>query len=429
MYIFTVHTNVITLNTDYMIGVTTAIMQDYRIKRKDNTYAIKLRVTFNRLQKYYPLGVHLTPEEWEKTQQPNPRKEHKANQLFFNKIEQRAISVIKELEPFTFQSFEKKFNQKAAPKKDVFFLLQEYNEELARQERLTTAESYRSALKSFKQFTGDARKTRLMLAEITPEWLNRYEKSMLDNGSSLTTIGIYLRNLRTILNKAIEEGNLAREFYPFGKHKYQIPAGKNIKKALTINNIKKIYEYQATTPAEEKAKDLWLFSYLCNGANVKDIAKLQYKNITLKNITFIRSKTERATKSNQKAITIVLLPEIQAIIDKWGVVPKDQETYVFDIISEPDSPQAVLTKIKQATKTINKYMDRIGLSLGIDFKLTTYSARHSFATVLKRSGAPIEFISESLGHKDLRTTENYLDSFEDEIKESFQKKLLDFKNK
>ena len=412
-----------------MIGVTTAIMQDYRIKRKDNTYAIKLRVTFNRLQKYYPLGVHLTPEEWEKTQQPNPRKEHKANQLFFNKIEQRAIGVIKELEPFTFQSFEKKFNQKAAPKKDVFFLLQEYNEELARQERLTTAESYRSALKSFKQFTSDARKTKLMLAEITPDWLNRYEKSMLDNGSSLTTVGIYLRNLRTILNKAIEEGNLASEFYPFGKHKYQIPAGKNIKKALAINNIKKIYEYKAATPSEEKAKDLWLFSYLCNGANVKDIARLQYKNITLKNITFIRSKTERATKSNQKAITIVLLPEIQSIIDKWGVAPKDQETYVFDIISETDSPQVVLTKIKQATKTINKYMDRIGLSLGIDFKLTTYSARHSFATVLKRSGAPIEFISESLGHKDLRTTENYLDSFEDEIKESFQKKLLDFNNK
>ncbi|OYX08653.1 MAG: hypothetical protein B7Z16_18990, partial [Algoriphagus sp. 32-45-6] len=52
--------------------------------------------------------------------------------------------------------------------------------------------------------------------------------------------------------------------------------------------------------------------------------------------------------------------------------------------------------------------------------------RHSFATVLKRSGAPTEFISESLGHKDLRTTENYLDSFEDNVKESFQKQLLNF---
>ncbi|MFN5432775.1 MAG: tyrosine-type recombinase/integrase, partial [Cyclobacteriaceae bacterium] len=66
------------------------------------------------------------------------------------------------------------------------------------------------------------------------------------------------------------------------------------------------------------------------------------------------------------------------------------------------------------------------LTLGVN--LTTYAARHSFATVLKRSGAPTEFISESLGHKDLRTTENYLDSFEDNVKESYQKQLLNFKN-
>ena len=71
-------------------------------------------------------------------------------------------------------------------------------------------------------------------------------------------------------------------------------------------------------------------------------------------------------------------------------------------------------------------MKRIGKGLGIDSKLTTYSARHSFATVLKRSGAPIEFISESLGHADLRTTETYLGSFEDSTRESFQKQLLNF---
>jgi site-specific recombinase XerD len=58
--------------------------------------------------------------------------------------------------------------------------------------------------------------------------------------------------------------------------------------------------------------------------------------------------------------------------------------------------------------------------------LTTYVARHSFATILKRSGAPTEFISESLGHKDLRTTENYLDGFENATKQHFAKALLNF---
>ena len=84
-----------------------------------------------------------------------------------------------------------------------------------------------------------------------------------------------------------------------------------------------------------------------------------------------------------------------------------------------------MAKIKQATKTINKYCKRIGEELEIETKITTYTARHSFATVLKRAGAPIEFISESLGHKDLKTTENYLDSFENETRQVYQRKLLD----
>ncbi len=71
-------------------------------------------------------------------------------------------------------------------------------------------------------------------------------------------------------------------------------------------------------------------------------------------------------------------------------------------------------------------MKRIGAELGFEAKVTTYVARHSFATVLKRSGASVEFIRESLGHKDLKTTQNYLDSFEHSVKENFQKQLLNF---
>ena len=107
-------------------------------------------------------------------------------------------------------------------------------------------------------------------------------------------------------------------------------------------------------------------------------------------------------------------------------VPGFNDVFIFGFINNTDTPERCNIKIKQATKTINKYMVRIGIKLEIDIKLTTYSARHSFATVLKRSGAPIEFISESLGHKDKKTTENYLDSFEDHTKLEYQKKLLDF---
>ena len=69
-------------------------------------------------------------------------------------------------------------------------------------------------------------------------------------------------------------------------------------------------------------------------------------------------------------------------------------------------------------------MKRIGADIGYDKPLTTYAARHSFATILKRSGAPLGFISESLGHKSLQTTEAYLDSFEDETRRKYAEMLV-----
>lgn len=411
-------------------GVTTAIIQDKRIQRKDGTYAIKLRVTFNREQKYYPLNplyVSLTIEEWEKTLVPNPRGKAKEDHMYFSEVEARAKEVIKELHPFTFLSFEEKFSQKVDRSKDVLFFMKTYIEQLSKEGRSGTADSYKCASVSFSKFIKSKNRKKLHFADLTPGWLNAYEKWMLNEKKGLTTIGIYLRSLRTIVNIGIENGMIAQEAYPFGKRKYQIPAGQNIKKALPLADIKKIFEYRPTTEAEQKARDLWLFSYLCNGTNVKDIARLQYRNITQKDITYVRAKTARTTKKDLKKIHVRLLPEIKEIIERWGIKPATPETFVFGILSKSDSPEKELAKVRQATKTINKYMQRIGKHLDIDINMTTYTARHSFATVLKRSGVSVEFISESLGHKDLRTTENYLDCFEDDEKESQQRQLLNFK--
>jgi integrase len=409
-----------------MIGITTAIIHDKRVQRKDETYSVKLRITFNRTQKYYPINVYLTEKEWGKVHSEKPRKTYKDHLLYFNEVELKARTIIKDLHPFSFSSFEKSFNQKPRANQDVFSAFETYIEYLSKEDRVSTAESYTCALNSLKKRQKSKHRKKLNFWDVTPDWLKDYEKWMLEEGRSRTTIGIYLRSLRTILNNAISEGNLDRESYPFGKRKYQIPASSNKKKAFTLAEIRKIVEYEPANIYESKARDLWLFSYLCNGVNVKDIVRLKYKNIIDNKIHFFRAKTERTSKQDLKEITVVLLPEILSIMDKWGLKPIEPETYIFGLIDEFDTPKKELKKVKSTTKSINKFMKRIGENIGLPYKPTTYFARHSFATVLKRSGAPTEFIKESLGHKDLKTTENYLDSFEDEIKESFQKKLLDF---
>lgn len=407
-------------------SVTTFIYLDKRRQKKDETYPLKLRVTYQRVQKYYGLNLSLSIEDYEKTLSPKPRGIHKENSIMFAEIERRAQEIITGIESFSFEEFRKRWNTKPRNRKLVFEAIQAYIDSLITQNRIRTAESHRCTLASLKKYS---QRKRLPFTEITAEFLHNYERWMLGQNNSISTVGIYLRNLRTVYNKAINDGDIDAQAYPFGKGKYQIPSSRNIKKALSREELKKIFEYKPEPLSpEDKYRDLWLFSYLCNGMNVKDIAHLRYENIDGNNLHFVREKTKRTTRSEQKVIAAPLLPYAQGLIEKWGQKPRDAHQYIFDILEPQLSPEKALAKIKQEAKQINKYMRRIGEKVGITTDITTYTARHTFSTQLKRSGASLELISESLGHKDLKTTERYLDSFEDQVKRTYAEKLLDFGN-
>jgi len=129
----------------------------------------------------------------------------------------------------------------------------------------------------------------MKVKEVTTDFLKKYESYMTSNGKSVTTIGIYLRHLRSIFNKAIDAEIIDRKYYPFGKNKYQIKAPRNIKKALTLDQIKGIVDYEVIEGSSQHlARDIWLFSYYCNGMNIKDILNLKFKNIQKDVIQFER---------------------------------------------------------------------------------------------------------------------------------------------
>ena len=156
------------------------------------------------------------------------------------------------------------------------------------------------------------------------------------------------------------------------------------------------------------------------------MASLKYKNISGDVIVFNRAKTKRKTKTNPQPITIFITEMMKKIIEKWGNKPGKSEQYVFPILEDELNAEQERAQVNQTTKQINKYIRRIAVQTGINENISTYTARHSFATVLKRSGASTEFISESLGHKNLRTTENYLADFETDVKRQWAEKLNNF---
>ncbi|MFZ4521479.1 MAG: tyrosine-type recombinase/integrase [Bacteroidales bacterium] len=419
------------------------ILETWR-KRADETYAVKLRVTYKKISRTWILKypkmeesefsqlcgktIAMSEDDFNKMEGTKPGK-FEVLQLHFAKLKTQARDVIKEMAVFSFETFEEKYFSKPKDKDDLFSAMESTGKEMREAGRISTAVTFENSLRSLKQFTG---KDKLSFTSVTVKWLKDYEKWMIEpripnkkkqaRVNSLTTVGIYLRNVRTMFNR-IKPVNVE---YPFGKStygKYPIPKGKNTKKALTQADVAKIANHKSIKDSvEEKSRDLWLFSYLCNGINIKDVARLKYANIEGDKIRLVRAKTADSV-DEQTTIDIMITRQIGRIIDRHGNKPGTKDQYIFQILENGMSPEDEYKEIQQAVQTINYNMVKVCDAIKID-KVTTYTARHSFATVLKRSGASIEFISESLGHKNMQTTQNYLANFEDDEKRKWAEMLL-----
>ena len=394
---------------DYAInGITVAAILDTRRENAKSRFPIKIRVTSKRERKYYSSGKDATKVEWENIPDSKSKKSIELRKDIQSSLDKVKV-IVQSLESVGKFSFATLNNNLGKCVTDTLnSAIKAKIKSLESEGRSGTQLYYGCALASIEKFGG----SNIQFADVDVDWLTQYEKSMLKEGRSYTTIGMYIRALRTLLNDAKRAGIIKEYQYPFGKEedKYSIPTGTGRKLALNLQQIKNIISYDDGNPTTQMYRDLWFFSYLCNGLNFKDLMRLKFSNIQNGEICFLRAKTLRTTNI-KKEIQAILTPEMQTIIDRWGNKDRKANRFIFPFLTGNETPMEERIKTHDLIHRTNKRLKTIGDSLGID-KLRTYSARHSFATVLKRSGANIAFISESLGHSDLKTTENYLASFE-----------------
>ncbi len=412
------------------IKPTVAVVLDTRRQKANSTYPVRLRITYQRERKYYTLKLDdLTRDEWEKLKTGGRLKDRRLLTMRdrIAEYETLAKEQFKKLPRFTFERFENLyFSDHSIDTKtladDVYAAFAEQIQKLREQGRIATAIGYETTMNSLKGF-----RPKLRFSDLSPKLLEDYENQLVGAGRSITTVGIYLRNLRVLVNQAKAKGQFLVADYPFGKGKYEIPAGRNVKKALTLAEIEKIYNYLTEKGSmADRAKDFWFFSYLCNGINIKDICLLRWRDVDNERITFVRAKTVRTKRHSIKPIVVVLTNPVRDLIEKWGNSDQRPDNYVFPILTAGISPERERVLVQNFTQSVNTYVKRMAVELAISKPVTTYTARHSFATVLKRSGAPNAFIGESLGHSSSRTTESYLDSFEDDMKRDYANVLLNF---
>ncbi len=176
-----------------------------------------------------------------------------------------------------------------------------------------------------------------------------------------------------------------------------------------FKKLPKYWDYKTVEYSElDRSKDFWIFTYLCNGINMKDILRLKWSDISDKFLVYVRSKT-KLTKRLSEPIHVVLKEQATNVIRKWGDTSGNKDDYVFPFLKgvEPRS-EIERKKIKQVTKLVNKYLNIIRKDLDLPFKLTTYVGRHTFATVMIRNGADLPMLKSLLGHSSIITSEKYV---------------------
>ena len=391
----------------------------YKSKTLSNgEHPLMLCVCKDNKRKYQSLGITIKAEQWDfKNNCPNDKCPNRERIIILindriNEIQKIALDKRIAGRDFTASTLIESSKPSNNSKKTVGEYYLTYIDNLKKENRIRYADMYEISYNSFIKFN---KHLDIPFSDIDVAWLKRYEAWSKENNLSVSTISTRLRHLRAVFNLALLEQATKSDYYPFHAYKVSKLSRETAKRALTKEDIRRIMEYEGKSPMECLALDIFTFSYLCAGINFIDMAKLKHSNIRDNQLIYNREKTK-------KLIIVPLQAKAVHLIEKYR---NGKSPFVFPILSPFHKTEIqIANRLHKVLAKINKHLKKIGDNLNLPLPLTTYVARHSFATVLKRAGVSTSIISESLGHSSEKITQVYLDSFDNEQIDNAMKNLL-----
>ena len=392
---------------------------------KNGEHPIYLRVIKDRRTRFLAIGANCAPELWD-TKASLPKKKHPLFHELVVTIETKKIEANKLLLDYSNDKIDysvdqvkQNLRQSQKAKQQVLEFFNTTIKSLKEAERIGTAEVFQSTKKSLFNFR---KEKDFAFTEITPSFLGKYEEYCISRGNALTTRSVYMRTFQRLVNMAKAEKFVKKDFDPFNEYgftKFRNP--KTRKRAIPKDDVMKIKDYEAEHHSSLfHSKNYFMFSYYTRGINFTDLAKLKWSDITYNRVNYVRAKSK-------KPFSIGLLEPAAEILqfykENYYLRP---DSFVFPILN-PDflKPQSVKNRTKAVLRRVNSDLKQISKDLGIEEKkLTTYVARHTYATVMKRGGHSTAMISEALGHDSEHTTQIYLDSFENGALDEASKAIL-----
>ena len=368
---------------------------------------LMIRVCKDGKRKYKSLGISVLPQHWDfkknipKRNCPNKELIQKIINEHINKYSEQLLTLKASNKDFTVNSFIENLNPVSVKKYTVLELLDMHINQLLQEDRLRYAAVFKELKSSLLDFN---KHLNIYFSEIDVQWLKNYEIYLRQKKLGDNSIGIRFRSFRTLYNIAIEKGIVKSEYYPFKTYKVSKLQKETIKRAISKEDMMKIINYKTENHSTQLSIDIFSFSYFCGGINFKDIAYLTKENLIDNKLVYFRRKTK-------KLIKIPVKDAAMEIIRKY----ETDSIYLFPVFSDFHKTEIQReNRLHKIIAMVNTRLKQIGKELNLPINLTTYVARHSFATVLKRAGVPTSIISETLGHCSEKITQIYLDSFENE---------------
>ncbi|MFR9506776.1 MAG: site-specific integrase [Rikenellaceae bacterium] len=401
---------------------TTKFYLDCRATRSNGTAPLKVTITNKTQSSLIGLDVFITPAQWDKS---SGRIVNHPNKSFLNTyITRRKLDIETELLKLSATGLLSQLGiteirnlilqalNPCEPKKHTF--VSEFTKFIGSKEKQRTREIYQMTLNWILKF--DTKAELLTFEEITKDWLVDFDKFVSTTSPSRNARNIHLRNIRAVFNTAID--NEITTAYPFRKFKIRSEA--TIKRSLSIEQLRELLSMQVDK-TQEKYLDIFKLIFYFIGINIVDLCSL--KQVTNGRIEYYRAKTNRL-------YSIKVEPEAMEIIDKYRGVdfllnPLDRYKTYRDYAKRLNDNLQLVGPISHEYRVVNGKRRKHKKYNPIHPELTTYWARHSWATIAAELDIPKETIAAALGHGGNTVTDIYINFDQHKVDEA-NRKVIDY---
>ena len=376
-------------------------------------------IIHQRKLRWISTDYHVYPEEWNARKSSvivsnsNNRQAHLQliqSQIDWEMKQMQCIIHDKEMDGVSYSVDDLANEIQQLPTSQSVFMF--FRQQIAKKEQMQcvgTKNNYTNAVNRFIEFRNQKD---LTFSQMTADMMEMYQAWLWNRGVGQNTVSFYLRTLRTLHHKAVEAGQATSN--DIFAH-VQTANVRTAKRAISVNDIRKIEKLDLPRGSSlDKARDMFLFSFYLRGMAFVDMAFLKKSDLKCGLVSYNRRKTHQN-------LNIEWIKPMQAIIDKYAEQTKDSPYMLPILTGKETSPYTQYRKVEYNT---NYNLKKIGKMIGLKIPLTTYVARHTWASIALHMNIPIATISEGMGHNSYKTTQIYLESIDVATINEANKKII-----